>query len=134
MFKIIRKRCIGFDILTGTGMTETKGHGMKGLSFQAEGRFPAGIYLIPQKRMPDACHMDADLVGPSGFQNAFYIGIIPETDKNTVMGNGVFAVWNHCHFFAVMGIPSYGSVYGSLFFFQTAVADGTVFPHDGMLL
>ena len=67
-------------------MHKAQYHGMKRLPLQVVRIFTRAVNLIPQKRVPDAGHMHADLMGPPCFQPAFNVGCVPETLQNLIMG------------------------------------------------
>ena len=58
-------------------MDDAQELGVERLSLERRKRTSGrAIDAIPQKRMSQACHMDADLVGSPGFQAAFDVRII----------------------------------------------------------
>ena len=74
-------------------MYKPKDHGMKGLSLEMVGIFAGAVDFIAQKGMPKAGHMYTDLVGAACLKTALYIGGVPETFQNLIMGDGILAVF-----------------------------------------
>lgn len=66
---------------------------MKGLSLEMVGIFAGAVDFIAQKGMPKAGHMYTDLVGAACLKTALYIGGVPETFQNLIMGDGILAVF-----------------------------------------
>ena len=60
---------------------------MQRLSLKLVRTFCRTVYCVPQKRMSDARHMDADLVSPSRLQPALDMGEILESRDHPVMGH-----------------------------------------------
>ena len=80
MFKIRRKRRVKFHIFSCARMDQAKDLRMQRLAFQVLIRaFCRAVDPVSQDRMPDAGHMDADLMRPSGFQFALDIGAVSYT-------------------------------------------------------
>ena len=101
-FKILRQGRGKLHVLPCRGVHETEGHGVEGLSFQMPGILLRAVDLVAQKRMTDRGHVDADLVGPAGLQDAFHIGRIPEAFQDAVMCHCSLPVRDAAlHFFTV---------------------------------
>lgn len=82
---------------------------MQALPFKMiRGFAAAGVDGIPEQRVSNVCHMDADLMGAAGFQTAFDIGLAVKALQYMDMGDGGFAEpgWNDGHFFAVIAIAA----------------------------
>ena len=106
---------------------------MKCLSLKMVWIFRRTVYGIPQKRMAKACHMNANLMGTSGFQSAFNISGVTETFQNLIMCYCFFSVFVvDSHLFTVCRVTSYGSIYSSLIFFQIALYNGAIASVDTM--
>ena len=66
--------------------------GMKRLPLKLIGALRRPIDGIPQKRMSDGGHVDADLMCPAGLKPAFNMGEVMESLKHTVMGHGMLSI------------------------------------------
>ena len=108
---------------------------MKGLSLEMVGIFAGAVDFIAQKGMPKAGHMYTDLVGAACLKTALYIGGVPETFQNLIMGDGILAVFVvDGHFLAVNRVTADWPLYGSLILLQIAGNNSPVSALDGMVL
>ena len=108
--------------------------GMKRLPLKLIGALRRPIDGIPQKRMSDGGHVDADLMCPAGLKPAFNMGEIVESLKHTVMGHGLLSVLMiDSHFFAILGVPADGCIHRSLLILKHAMDDSLIPPCDAVL-
>ena len=71
------------------------------------------VHSIPQKRMADTGHVDANLMGAACLQPALHMGVLPETVQNPVMGYCILAVLIiDAHFLALHRMAANGRVHG----------------------
>ena len=106
---------------------------MQSLPLQMKGIFPPAVDLIPQKRVSDAGHMHADLMGAARLQTALDIRIGAEALQHPVMGDGTLSSGaDYGHFFPLYGMAPDGRVYPSLIFFQISADNGPVAPRNRM--
>ena len=92
MFKICRKRCCDFHIMTINRMRKTNRHSMQSLPLQMKSFLPVTINGVSQQRMSDGTHMYPDLVSTASLQTTFNISIFLKTLQNSVMCHRRFAV------------------------------------------
>ena len=65
-----------------------------------KGHLGRPVHRIAQKGMADTGHMDADLVGPAGFQGTLDIRVLAQPFQNLVVGHGRTALSRvYRHFF-----------------------------------
>ncbi len=118
---------------------------MKGLSIQLltlltggllkPGRFsfePAAIDTIAEQWVSDMSHMDADLVGPPGFQaTADQTGMVGIVFEAPPMGGGGAPGTDHGHFCAVVGMAPHRCCNKSFRWFGFAPYHGQIFALQG---
>ena len=85
--------------------------------------------------MTDACHMDTDLMGSSGFKLTLDIGIISETFQNFVVGNGLPSIFTvSTHFLAVCRMTSDRCINRTGIFFDITMYDRNIDTTDRVYL
>ena len=139
------------DALAGAGVGEAEGAGMEGLAgadgeavldelavFGVDGALAdlaAAIAFVVEEGMADGGHMDADLVGPAGFQAAFHDGDEAVALEHFPMGDGPFPLVGivvHAEAEAVVGVAADGAGDGALVLGDVAPDDGGIDAVDGM--
>src|SRR5699024_6182535 len=114
LFKVFRKGSFKFHIFSSGRMYKPQHHRMQSLPLQMKGIFPPAVDLIPQKRVSDAGHMHADLMGSARLQTALDIRIGAEALQHPVMGDGTLSSGaDYSHFFPLYGMAPDGRVYPS---------------------
>ena len=94
---------------------------MQALAFQSFLRRRSSIEAVSQQRMPDACHMDPDLMGSSRLQSAAHMGIAIVPCQNFPVSNCRSAVsLDNCHPLTVNRVSSDGAVNRSACFLQSS--------------
>ncbi len=104
-----------------------------------DGSFPdfrAAVPFIVEDGMPDAAHVNPDLVRPTGFEFAFDDGDVSVAFEHLVMGHRMLSdfgiVREHFELQAVGRISADVSIDRSFRFFQIPPHHGHVAPFDGM--
>lgn len=108
------------------------------LVFSENGAFyypVATIYIIIKQRMPTVLHVDADLMGPTGFQAAFNQAYILQVFQNGIMGDGFLAtvsIWENIHELPEAGMPANVTSYCTRSFLEISPDQGRIPSLYGM--
>lgn len=143
-YKIIGQGRLKLHIFSRAGMNKAQGPGMKALALNSRGSreiarperyFGGAVDSIAQQRMLYACHVDPDLMSPSGFQPALNMIKLPvKVADHPEMGNGAFSVSVfYGHLLAVPRVSAYGGVHGSFLPVEIVVDDGFVASADTVI-
>ena len=84
------------------------------------------VQWVAGNRMPDVCHMDANLMGPPGLELAPHMGIALVPRLHMVMGHRRTAAGHNSHFFAVARTAANGRINRSTILPQAANDNGVV--------
>ena len=108
---------------------------MQSLPLQTKRTFCGTVNTVSEDRMPDTCHMYTDLMGTSGFQCTFNIGIISKSFQYTIVCHCSSAVWSmDAHFFSVCRVASDRSIDRSGILFEISVDDRMILSGDRVCL
>ena len=116
-------------MLTGARMNELQFPRMKALPFQSFFRAGSTVDAVSEKRMPDAGHVNPNLMRPPCLQTAAHPGIPVVPGQDLPMCHCRAAVrYRHGHAFAVRRMPPDGPVDDPAFLPQSAAYHRLVYP------
>ena len=116
-------------MLTGTRMNKLQFPRMKALPFQSFFRAGSTVDPVSEERMPDAGHVNPNLMRPPRLQPAAHPGIRVVPGQYLPMRHCRAAVrCRHGHAFAVRRMPPDGSVDDPAFLPQSAAYHCLVYP------
>ncbi len=107
---------------------------MKALTFKALFRRWRAIESVPKKRMPNRCHVYANLMGAPGLKNTAYVSIsLIRCNTLPVSNSRLGILFSHSHAFAVNRMSAYRLVNCSRVFLEAASGYGLVNPVQAMV-
>ena len=121
-------QCLGMEYLSGAKFKAIVDESLIGTAPLPTQNLVAPISLVKEEGMANVLHVGTYLVGPTGFEDAFYQRGISETLHHAIMGDGGLAYLGvgreHRHTQTVLGVT------GDVALYAPAIL-GEVAPHQG---